>query len=248
MNIVHSFWAEKPEHLSDFEDPSISPLQDIWVVFCSAHAAWILLPVFLVPVGGLAANYDRHLQQERGTKMSKACWNFIFTKFFRGSENISPGIFEYYLNNKTHFVLGKKSVENFPEQLFFEVSKGNPLGESSFLPVPIAECVLVLLPPCCCRILLRADGDKSIMKFDRMISLDFEDPTTLDPCALKERSDIWWKKHQKTNFSSKRMFFATKTLSGNITVIKDSQNLGVQITATYQANRARISCNGSMEW
>ena len=261
----NSFWAEKPEHLSDFEDPSISPLQDIWVVFCSAHAAWILLPVFLVPVGGLAANYDRHLQQERGTKMSKACWNFIFTKFFRGSENISPGIFEYYLNNKTHFVLGKKSVENFPRNFFSKsprvtllVSPDWRLDNDSkqeffllkkdFLPVPIAECVLVLLPPCCCRILLRADGDKSIMKFDRMISLDFEDPTTLDPCALKERSDIWWKKHQKTNFSSKRMFFATKTLSGNITVIKDSQNLGVQITATYQANRARISCNGSMEW
>jgi len=68
----------------------------------------------------------------------------------------------------------------------------------------------------------------------------------LDPCALKTKSDI--KKTSKNKLFIKRMFFATKTLSGNITVIKDSQNLGVQKTATYQANRTRISCNGSMEW
>ena len=160
-------------------------------------------------------------------RLAKPVETSFLTKFFRGSENISPGIFEYYLNNKTHFVLGKKSVENFPRNFFSKsprvtllVSPDWRLDNDSkqeffllkkdFLPVPIAECVLVLLPPCCCRILLRADGDKSIMKFDRMISLDFEDPTTLDPCALKERSDIWWKKHQKQTFHQKECFSPRK--------------------------------------
>lgn len=222
MNIVHSFWAEKPEHLSDFEDPSISPLQDIWVVFCSAHAAWILLPVFLVPVGGLAANYDRHLQQERGTKMSKACWNFIFTKFFRGSQHI-PGNIWILSEQQDAFCFGEEKCREFPDQLFsksptvtllvladlwwwFFVEQTRQINQiegsamtqnrkffllKKGLP-PSTNCWVRagLLPPCCCRILLRADGDRSIMKFDRMIPLDFEDPTTLDPCALKTKSDI----------------------------------------------------------
>lgn len=53
-------------------------------------------------------------------RLAKPVETSFLTKFFRGSENISPGIFEYYLYAKTHFVLGKKSVENFPEQLFWK--------------------------------------------------------------------------------------------------------------------------------
>ncbi len=60
-NLSHfewNIWAPS----TDFEDPSKA--LDIWVWPTLHHAAWILLPVFLVPVGGLAANYDRDLRQK----------------------------------------------------------------------------------------------------------------------------------------------------------------------------------------